>query len=68
MPITSCPCSFNSAAATELSTPPLIATTILAMMLLLIYAFTNCSGNECGMQGRETLLLATQFIVPYTIE
>src|SRR5579883_1189682 len=36
MPITSCPCSFSSAAATELSTPPLIATTILAIFLLFL--------------------------------
>src|SRR5579875_506699 len=32
IPITSCPCSFSSAAATELSTPPLIATTMRAML------------------------------------
>src|SRR5690242_13425657 len=40
MPITSWPCSLSSAAATELSTPPLMATTILAIL-------DTCLGFPC---------------------
>src|SRR5579885_2064554 len=38
MPITSWPCSLSSAAATELSTPPLMATTILTICLTVLHS------------------------------
>src|SRR5579885_1932674 len=38
MPITSWPCSLSSAAATELSTPPLMATTILAICVTVLHS------------------------------
>src|SRR5574337_754105 len=45
IPITSYPCSWSRAAATALSTPPLIATTTLGLRLtdfaLVFYAFTG---------------------------
>src|SRR6266487_446286 len=66
MPITSWPSSLSSAAATELSTPPLIATTILAMvsapeMYMLMYPINlyrkmTSRGASLRMLCRPTFL------------